>query len=80
MKYKISDQSEFTIVTEDGEFICNVIDDGLSIQKLLDSREHLARRARCIVAALNNADWAAINVQQTLQKAETAGLCEESKD
>ena len=70
MKYKISEYSPFEVVTEDGEFICSVVGEGVGV----DKREHLASRARCIVAALNSADWTAINFQQALEKTKAAGL------
>ena len=75
MKYKISQDSEFTVVTEDGEFICSVVDDTMSLKTLISKREHLASNARRIVAALNSADWAAIHIQHTLENAQAAGLC-----
>ena len=53
MKYKISENSDFEIVNENGDFIASVIDDGKSISYLIDNAAELKERAQRIVDALN---------------------------
>ena len=71
MKYKISEDSPFEVVTEDGEFVCSVVGEGVGV----DNRKQLEATARRIVTALNSADWAAIHIKHTLENAQAAGLC-----
>ena len=71
MKYKISEESPFEVVTEDGEFVCSVVGDGVS----LDNSERLKFTARRIVTALNSVDIATIRLQHTYENAQAAGLC-----
>ena len=74
MKYKISEESDFTVVTEDGDFVCSVIDDEKTMEELLENREQLEYTARRIVIALNSIDISEVHVQQAYIRAVKAGL------